>query len=77
LPIDQLDVAVLERYVADGLAEGLAPATINRHLNVVSLIVRSARKRKLLRENPVELVDRPVSSDGAGESSPRPRSPAF
>jgi integrase len=28
-------------------------------LNVLSLIVRSARKRKLLRENPVELVDRP------------------
>lgn len=59
LRIDQLDVGVLDRYVADRLAEGAAPATVNRHLNVLSLIVRSARKRKLLRDNPVELVDRP------------------
>ena len=59
LRIDALDVGVLDRYVAERLAEGLAPATVNRQLNVLSLIVRSARKRKLLRENPVELVDRP------------------
>jgi integrase len=59
LPIDALDVAVLDRFVADRLANGLAPATVNRQLNVLSLIVRSARKRKLLRDNPVELVDRP------------------
>ena len=61
LRIDQLeDVAVLERYVASRLDDGLAPATVNRHLNVVSLIVRAARKRGLLRSNPVELVDRPA-----------------
>lgn len=59
LRIGDLDVAVLDRYVADRLRDGLAPATVNRQLNVLSLIVRSARKRKLLRDNPVELVDRP------------------
>jgi integrase len=59
LPIDGLDVVVLDRFVAERLADGLAPATVNRQLNVLSLIVRSARKRKLLRDNPVELVDRP------------------
>jgi integrase len=59
LRIDELDVAVLDRYVAERLAAGAAPATVNRHLNVLSLIVRSACKRRLLRENPVELVDRP------------------
>jgi integrase len=59
LRIGDLDVAVLDRYVADRLAEGRAPATVNRQLNVLSLIVRSARKRKLMRDNPVELVDRP------------------
>ena len=32
---------------------------MNRHLNVLSLIVRAARKQGLLRSNPVELVDRP------------------
>jgi integrase len=59
LRIGDVDVAALDRYVADRLDEGLAPATVNRQLNVLSLIVRAARKRKLLRDNPVELVDRP------------------
>jgi integrase len=60
LRVDQLDVAAIERYAADLLKDGVAPATVNRHLNVVSLIVRAARKRGLLRSNPVELVDRPA-----------------
>jgi integrase len=59
LRIDALDVGVLDRYVAERLADGCAPATVNRQLNVLSLIVRSARKRRLLQDNPVELVDRP------------------
>jgi integrase len=59
LRIGELDVAVLDRYVAEHLAEGGAPGSCNRHLNVLSLIVRMARKRKLLRDNPVSLVDRP------------------
>ena len=45
--------------IADRLGDPLSPATVNRHLNVLSLVVRSARKRKLMRDNPVELVDRP------------------
>lgn len=59
LRIEALGVGEIDRYVAERLADGLAPATVNRQLNVLSLIVRSARKRKLLRDNPVELVDRP------------------
>jgi site-specific recombinase XerD len=59
LTLDRLDVGVLDRYVADRLDDGLAPASVNRHLNVVSLVVRMARKQSLLRANPVELVDRP------------------
>jgi integrase len=61
LPIGQLDFRVLDRYVADRLGEGLAAGTVNHHLNIVSLVVRSARKQGLLRQNPVELVDRPRS----------------
>jgi integrase len=59
LTLDCVDVGVLDRYVAARLDEGLAPASVNRHLNVLSLIVRAARKQGLLRSNPVELVDRP------------------
>jgi integrase len=58
-PIDRLDVGDLDRYVADRLKGGLAAASVNRHLNVISLIVRAARKQGLMRSNPVELVDRP------------------
>jgi integrase len=59
LRIGELDVGVLDRYVAEHLAGGGEPGSVNRHLNVLSLIIRMARKRKLLRDNPVELVDRP------------------
>jgi site-specific recombinase XerD len=59
LPLDRLNVTALDRYVAARLEGGLSPASVNRHLNVVSLIVRAARKQNLLRSNPVELVDRP------------------
>jgi integrase len=59
LRIADLDIGAVDRYVADRLADGCAPTSVNRHLNVLSLIVRAARKRGLLRANPVELVDRP------------------
>jgi len=59
VPLEHFDVTVLDRYVAARLEDGLAPGTVNRQLNVISLIVRSARKKNLLRANAVELVDRP------------------
>jgi integrase len=61
LRIAELDVAVLDRYVAEHLAEHGedSAGSVNRHLNVINPIVKMARKRKLLRDNPVELVDRP------------------
>jgi site-specific recombinase XerD len=59
LLIEQVDVTALDRYVADRLKDGLGPGTVNRQLNVISLVVRSARKQGLVRTNPVELVDRP------------------
>src|SRR5207244_1367163 len=34
-------------------------STINRHLNLLSLLCSSALKRGLIQENPVALVDRP------------------
>lgn len=62
LTLDRLDVGELDRYVAARLKQGSSAASINRHLNVLSLIVRSARKQGLLRSNPVELVDRPAEA---------------
>ena len=55
LTLDRLDVGELDRYVAARLKAGLSAASVNRQLNVISLIVRSARKQGLLRANPVDL----------------------
>ena len=54
-----LDVDTVEAYAAACMADGLSAGSVNRHLNLLSLIVRAARRRRLLRDNPVELVDRP------------------
>ena len=35
--LDRLDVATLDRYVADRLRDGLGTGSANRHLNVISL----------------------------------------
>lgn len=67
LTLDRLEVGELDRYVAARLRAGLSAASVNRQLNVISLIVRSARKQGLLRSNPVELVDvRLRRGDGGG-----------
>jgi integrase len=55
----ELDVELLERYVARKRRVGLAPRTVNRHLNVLSRILTSAAKRGLIASNPVALVERP------------------
>jgi site-specific recombinase XerD len=57
--LGDLDVEALERYVARKRREGLAPRTVNRHLNVLSRILTSAAKRGLVASNPVALVERP------------------
>jgi integrase len=59
LRVSELDLGHLEHYVASMLAGGAAPRTVNTHLNVVHSVLKSARRRKLVRENVVELVERP------------------
>jgi integrase len=54
-----VDVAQVERYVARKRKEGLKGATVNRHLNVLSLVLKAALRQGLVRLNPVQLVDRP------------------
>jgi len=56
---DRVEVEVIERYAAEKRQAGYEPRTVNRHLNVLSLILGAAVKRKLARANPVALVDRP------------------
>src|SRR5262249_19779875 len=58
LRLATVDTALVQRYVADGLAGRLdvgvlGPRTVSTHLNVLHAIFKSARKRKLIRSNPV------------------------
>jgi len=57
--LDVLGVRRIEEYIATKHRSGYAPRTINRHLNLLNLILSSAQRRGLIRSNPVPLVDRP------------------
>ena len=57
--LDSIDVEAIERYVGERRRKGLGPRTLNRHLNLLNLILGAAVKRSLARTNPVSLVDRP------------------
>jgi integrase len=54
-----IDAEVVERFVLVMRRKGLSSATTNRALNLLSLILKGARKRGLVRDNVVSLVDRP------------------
>jgi integrase len=59
LKLEEVTVDRIERYLAAKQREGLKPGTRNRTLNVLSLVMKAALRRRLIRENPVALVVRP------------------
>ena len=59
LKLVDVDVERIDSFLAKKRRAGLAPATLNRALNVLSLILGAAVKRGLVRVNVVSLVDRP------------------
>ena len=54
-----IGVAQIEAYIAAKHREGLGPGTLNRHLNLLSLLFAAAIRRQCRTDNPVKLVDRP------------------
>jgi integrase len=59
LQLDAIDVAKVESYIGTKRKAGLAPRTVNRHLNLLHEIMRAAVRQKLVKANPVADVDRP------------------
>lgn len=55
----EVGVEHVERFIVAKRREGLSPASINRQLNVLSLVLKAAVRRGHLRANPVALIDRP------------------
>lgn len=56
--LKSIELADVERYMAAKRRTGASPATINRHLNLLNEIFAGAARRKLVRINPVQLVER-------------------
>jgi integrase len=54
-----IDVAELDRYLVRKRRAGLAPRTLNRHLNLLHSLFKAAEGRTLVRSNPVSAVERP------------------
>jgi site-specific recombinase XerD len=59
LKLGEISVKQIEQYLAAKRKKPLSAATLNRVLNVLSLIMRAALRRGLIHTNPVSLVDRP------------------
>jgi integrase len=59
LRLHELDPERIERQIAKWTRAGMGAQTINNTLNVLSRILKTAIKRKLVASNPVALVDRP------------------
>jgi integrase len=59
MKLDSVDVALVESYVTAKRRSGLQARTINRHLNVASAIFKAARRKNLIRLNPIADVQRP------------------
>lgn len=50
---------LIDRYIAKKAAEGLAPKTIQNHLQLLSVMFNRAIAWRLVRSNPLAFVDRP------------------
>jgi len=59
LKLTEVTVERIEQHLRRMRAEGLSPSTQHRHLAVLSLILGSARRKRLISENPIPLVERP------------------
>jgi integrase len=65
LALNEVDVDRIGRYISSKIRAGLAGRTVNRHLNVLSLILGTAAKPqwRLIPANPVAFIDRPRETE--------------
>lgn len=59
LKVDTIGVAHIEAHAAKKMRGGLEAGTLNRQLNLLSLILKGAVRAGLLKTNPVSSVERP------------------
>lgn len=59
LRVGDVTVERIDRYLTAKRRQGLAPASLHRHLATLSLLMRAALRRGLVQANPVPMVERP------------------
>jgi integrase len=57
--LQRIDVETIDGYIADKTASGLSAKTIRNHLALLRVILKTARRWKRIRENPLDDVDPP------------------
>jgi site-specific recombinase XerC len=57
--LHEITVEQVERFIVGKRRAGLSAATVNRTLNVLSLVLKATLRRGLVRDNVVSQVDRP------------------
>ncbi len=72
--LDRIDVKALDSYLAAKRRQGLAPRTLNRHLNLLNAMLSAALRRGLLRSIRCPQWTGRASHGDAGASSRLPRS---
>ena len=60
--LSDVTAEAVEAYLRSKRGQGLAPASLHRHLATLSLILKSAHRKRLVRENPIPLVERPKAA---------------
>jgi integrase len=58
-PLQRIDVEKIDGYIAAKTANGLSAKTIRNHLALLRVILKTARRWKRIRENPLDDVDPP------------------
>jgi integrase len=50
---------LIDRYIATKLGDGLSPKTVHNHLLILSVVLKTAARRRLITRNPVADAERP------------------
>lgn len=70
VPLRSLNPLTIQNYLSQKLTEGLSPNTVLKHYTLLFTVLRKAAALRLLPENPMEQVVRPVGSLRAILSTP-------
>jgi integrase len=67
LPLEKIRRGDVENFVAEKLADGLAPKSVRNYLGLFHSLFAYAEKQEWIRGNPCKLVEKPGDGEGDGD----------